>query len=262
MESLMRLGYAVRGLVYGVIGLLALQVALGAGGALDDPQGAIVAMGKTPLGELALYGILAGLIGYAFWGFIRAVFDPLHKGTNPKGIVERIGFAVSGIAYFLLAVATYGLITGETSAARNGTQTAQTQQAAASILSKPWGPWVVGIVALIVIGAGLVQVFQGVGPHFERQFDPYTLSSSQRVWIDRLGRFGTAARGLVFTLVGMFLFVAAFRHDPSQAKGIDGVLSTLLHQPYGPWLLGVVALGLVAFGIYSALSGVWLRFKR
>ena len=167
------------------------------------------------------------------WGVIRAVFDPLHKGTDPKGIVERVGYAVSGLSYMLLAFATYGLITGGASAARNGAQAAQTQQTTASILSKSWGPWVVGIAAVIVIGVGLSQIFQGLRRDFERQFQPYALSSSQRKWIDRLGRFGTAARGVVFTLVGMFLFLAAYHHDPSQAKGIDGVLAALLHQPYG-----------------------------
>jgi hypothetical protein len=162
----------------------------------------------------------------------------------------------------LLAFATYGLITGRASAARNGAQAAQTQQTTASILSKSWGPWVVGIAAVILIGVGLSQILQGLRRDFERQFQPYALSSSQRKWIDRLGRSGTASRGVVFTLVGMFLFMAAYHHDPSQAKGIDGVLSALLRQPYGAWLLGVVALGLVAFGIYSAMSGIWLRFKR
>ena len=78
----------------------------------------------------------------------------------------------------------------------------------------------------------------------------------------RLGRFGTAARGLVFTLIGVFLFLAAYQHDPSRAQGIDGALAALLRQPSGPWLLGIVALGLIAFGFYSALSGVWLRLKR
>ena len=262
METLMRLGYVVRGLVYGVIGVLAFQVALGVGGALADPQGAIVALGKTPLGGAVLYGVLVGLIGYALWSVIRAVLDPLHKGTDPKGILERVGYAVSGLSYMLLAFATYGLITGGTSAAHNGAQTAQTQQTTASILSKSWGPWVVGIAAVIFIGVGLLQMFKGLRRDFERQFQPYALSSNQRKWIDRLGRFGTAARGVVFTLVGMFLFLAAFHHDPSQTKGIDGVLTALLHQPYGAWLLGVVALGLVAFGIYSAMSGLWLRLKR
>src|SRR5450759_2476419 len=90
----MRLGYVVRGLVYGVIGVLAFQVALGVGGALADPQGAIVALGKTPLGGAVLYGVLVGLIGYALWCVIRAVLDPLHKGTEPKGILERVGLSL------------------------------------------------------------------------------------------------------------------------------------------------------------------------
>lgn len=262
METLMRLGYVARGLVYGVIGVLAFQVAIGAGGALTDAEGAIVALGQTQLGGVVLYGVLVGLIGYALWGVIRAVFDPLHEGTGAKGILERVGFAVSGVSYMLLAFATYGLITGGASAAHNGAQGAQTQQSAASILSKSWGPEAVGLVALILTGIGLLQMYKGLRPDFERQFQVYALSSNQRTWIDRLGRFGTAGRGVVFTLTGLFLFLAAYRHDPSQAKGIDGVLTALLHQPYGPWMLGAVALGLVAFGIYSGMSGLWLRFKR
>ena len=262
METLMRLGYVVRGLVYGMIGLLAFQVATGQGGSLEDPQGAIAALGKTPLGSIALYGILLGLLGYALWGFIRAITDPLHKGSDAKGIVLRIGYAVSGVSYLLLALATYGLISGGTSAARNGAQTAQTQQTAASILSKPWGPVAVGIAGIVVIVIGAIQVFQGLNSTFDKQFDLYALTAYQRTWMDRLGRFGTAARGIVFTMVGFFLFSAAYSHNASQAQGIDGVLKALLHQPFGPWLLGVVALGLVAFGIYSGMSGILLRFKR
>jgi len=262
METLMRAGYIVRGLVYGIIGLLALQVAMGAGGSLDDPQGAIVAMGKTPLGSIVLYGILAGLIGYALWGFIRAVADPLHKGSDAKGIALRIGYAVSGVSYLLLALATYGLITGAGSAARNGAQTTQTQQAAANILSNSWGPVAVAIAGIVVIVVGAIQVFQGVKSTFDKQFDPYALTPYQRTWIDRLGRFGTAARGIVFAMIGFFLFSAGYQHNANQAQGIDGVLSALLHQSFGPWLLGIVALGLIAFGIYSGMSGILLRFKR
>lgn len=262
METLMRLGYVARGLVYGIIGVLALQVALGTGGALTDTQGAIVALGRTPLGAVLLYAILVGLVGYALWCGIRAVLDPLHVGADAKGVLARVGYAVSGLSYMLLAYATYGLITGAASAARSGAQGAQTQQATASILSKSWGPYVVGFVAVIVTAIGLLQMIKGLRPHFERQFQAYALTSTERKWIDRLGRFGTVGRGLVFTLIGVFLFLAAYHHDPSQAKGIDGVLTALLQQPYGPWLLGIVALGLVAFGIYSAMSGLWLRFKR
>jgi hypothetical protein len=262
METLMRLGYIVRGLVYGMIGVLAVQVATNRGGSLADTQGAIVALGQTSVGGILLYAILVGLIGYALWGLIRAIFDPLHKGSDLKGIGERIGFAISGISYGLLALATYRLITGAANAAHNGAQTSQTQQATASILSNSWGPLAVGAVGVIIVGVGLLQIVQGLGPSFERQFQLFDLSGEQRTWIERLGRFGTAARGVVFGMIGVFLFLAAYHHDPSQAQGIDGVLAALLQEPYGPWLLGIVALGLIAFGIYSAVCGILLRFRR
>jgi hypothetical protein len=121
---------------------------------------------------------------------------------------------------------------------------------------------VVGIVGLIVIVIGLTYIIQGFQGNFDQLFSPYSLSPNQRKWFIQSGRFGTAARGLVFAMIGVFLFLAAFRRDAQQAQGIDGVLATLLHQPYGPWLLGIVAAGLIAFGIYSAMSGIMLRFRR
>ncbi len=262
MENLLRLGYLMRGLVYGVIGLMALLVVIGGGGALTDTQGAIAIMGGTAGGGILLYAVLVGLASYGLWGLVRAAADPMHKGTDTKGIAERVGYAISGISYLLLALATYGLITGRAAAAQNGAQTAQTQQTVGTLLSQPWGALLVMLIALIVMGVGLFQVNQGIQPQFNRQFTPYALSARQRIWIDRVGRFGMAARGLVFMLIGLFLFLAAYHHDPSRAQGIDGVLASLLQQPYGIWLLGIVALGLIAFGVYSALSGVWLRLKR
>ena len=253
MEKLIRLGYMMRGLVYGLIGLLAFQVALGSGGKITDQQGAIAALGSTPVGQVLLYVMLVGLVGYALWGLIRAVVDPLHEGTDAKGIAQRVGYMVSGISYGVLAMATYGLITAKAPAASGGAQTAQTQQATASILTQPWGPWAVALAAVIVIGVGLLQIFTGLRPKFNPQFQLAVRSGNARKWIERLGRFGTAARGVVFSLIGVFLLQAAAQHNASQAQGFDGVLTALLHQPYGTLLLGVVAAGLIAFGIYSAM---------
>src|SRR5258706_6615613 len=217
VETLMRLGFFVRGLIYGVVGVLSFQVAIGGGGTLDDPQGAIVVMGKTPVGNVVLYAILVGLIGYSLWGEVRAIFDPLHKGSDLKGIAQRIGYGVSAGSYALLALATYRLISGVASAARNGAQATQNQQTTASILSNSWGPWVVAIAAVILMAVGLAQIVHGQGRNFERQFQIYALSSTQQTWIDRLSRFGTAARGVVFTMIGLFLFLAAYHNDPRQA---------------------------------------------
>ena len=253
MEKLIRLGYVVRGLVYGVIGLLAFQVAVGSGGKLTDQQGAIAALGGTPLGQVLLYVMLAGLIGYALWGFIRAVVDPLQEGTDAKGIAQRVGYMVSGISYGLLALSTYGLITAKTTAAASGAQGAQTQQATASILTQPWGPWVVALAAAIVIGVGLLQTYTGLRPKFNPQFQLAGRTGSARKWLEWAGRFGTVARGIVFSLIGVFLLQAATQHNASRAQGFDGVLTALLQQPYGTLLLGVVAAGLIAFGIYSAM---------
>lgn len=253
MEKLIRLGYMMRGLVYGVIGLLALQVAIGSGGKLTDQQGAIAALGGTPLGQVLLYVMLAGLIGYALWGFIRAVVDPLQEGTDAKGIAQRVGYMVSGISYGLLALSTYGLITAKTTAAASGAQGAQTQQATASILTQPWGPWVVALAAAIVIGVGLLQIYTGLRPKFNPQFQLAGRAGSARKWLEWAGRFGTVARGIVFSLIGVFLLQAATQHNASRAQGFDGVLTALLQQPYGTLLLGVVAAGLIAFGIYSAM---------
>ncbi len=253
MEKLIRLGYIVRGLVYAVIGLLAIQVAFGGGGALANQQGAIAAIGNAPAGKILLYVMLAGLIGYALWGIIRAVVDPLHQGNDAKGVVERLGYLISGISYGTLVIATYGLITAGASAASSGAQNASTQKTTALILTQPWGPYVVGFAAMVVIGAGLLQIYQSFRHNFNPQFLLGGSTGTERKWIERLGRFGTAARGLVFSLVGVFLLLAAYHHDAKQAQGIDGVLTAMLRQPYGPWLLAIVAAGLISFGIYSAM---------
>lgn len=262
VEALLRLGFIVRGLLYGVIGVLALRVVIGGRGQFTDTQGAIAAVARTPWGNLLLYVILAGLVGYGLLGLIRAFLDTQGKGKDAKGIVERVGYALSGASYLLLGVATLNLIRGSAAAAHNGAQGQQLRQGAGTVLSKPWGPWVVGALGLVVIGIGMVQIARGLGPHFDQQFKSYALDADQRRWINRIGRFGVAARGVVFALVGVFLFQAAYFNDPNRAKGIDGVLASLLHQPYGLWLLGVVALGLIAFAVYSALCGVWLQSPR
>ncbi len=262
VEALLRLGYVVRGLLYGVIGLLALKVATGGRGQFTDTQGAIATVSRTPWGDILLWVILAGLIGYGLLGLIRAIFDPLRKGTDAKGIVERLGYAVSGISYLLLGYATWNLMRGAAAAVKNGAQGQQIQHTAGTVLSKPWGPWAVGLAGVVVVGIGIAQIAKAAGRNFDQQFQAFQLSPEHRKWIDRLGRFGTAARGVVFALIGVFLFQAAYFHDPKRAQGMDGVLASLLHQPYGPYLLAVVALGLIAFAIYSILSAVWLRLPR
>lgn len=258
METLTRIGYGARGLIYITMGLLAVQVALGKGGALASPQGAIAAIGKQPAGLILLWVILVGIISYSAWGLVRAVLDPLHKGHDLKGLLARFGFLVSAFSYAILALPTYGYITG----ASHPTNGSQTQKLLTSIMKMPWGRWAIGILGLVVLAGGLYQIYLGFKAGFDRQFQIYALSPKELKLATDVGRFGTAARGLVFAVVGGLITLGAYRANPSQPVGIDTALATLLHQSYGVWLLGVVALGLIAFGFYSMLSALWFRLKR
>jgi hypothetical protein len=263
MERVMRLGFFVRGLVYGLVGLLALEVALGGrNGKITEQQGAIATIGAQPFGRLLLVLILVGLAGYALWGIFRAWMDPLHRGSDAKGIVQRIGYLISAISYGVLMIPTYRAIQHKPGAAQAGGTTSSTQRLVGSLLTKSWGPWVVGLAGLAILFAGLGQIATGLKAKFEMTFDPYRLTAYQREWATRLGRIGYVARGIVFAIMGILLIQAARLSDPMKARGIDGALMTLARQPNGQFLLVIIAAGLVAFGAYSILGAFWFRFKR
>jgi hypothetical protein len=259
VEALTRLGYGVRGVIYFTMGLLALNVAFGKSSGPIDQQSAIAAIGRQPAGMVLLWLILIGLVSYSLWGVIRGIMDPLHKGHDTKGLLTRAGFLISAIAYGSFILPTYGFIKGSGSTSQSG---AQTQGFMASIMSKPGGHWLIGLVGLAVLAVGLYQIYQGIKNSFDKQFQTYAMTAEEVKVAKQLGRFGTATRGLIFAIVGGLIMLAAYQSNSSQPVGIDAALTTLLHQPYGIWLLGIVAIGLLAFGIYSMLSAAWFRLKR
>ena len=261
VEIMSHLGYAARGIIYFVMGLLALLLAFGNGGETTDQQGAIATIGSQPEGRILLWLVLIGLICYSLWGLIRAVLDPFHKGHDTKGAAVRVGYLFSAIAYALLALPTYALITGGARPASKGAQGVQTQDYVAKILTMPGGQWLVGIGGMLVILVGLFQVYQGMIPDFERQLHLVKLNLSQAKWVKRLGRVGMIARGIIFALVGIFLIAAAYTANSNHAKGLDGTLMSLIHEPYGSWLMGSIALGLIALGIYSSFVAIFFRFR-
>jgi hypothetical protein len=244
-------------LIYITMGLLAIQGVLGEGKTPADQLGAIRTFSKLPFAQVLLWIVLIGLIAYSLWGIIRAIMDPLHKGTDTEGLLTRGGYLVSALTYASFAFATYRLITG----AGSGSGTNQTQLVA-KVMSMPFGRLLIGGVGVAVIGAGLYQCYQGIESKFEKQFKPYALTPDQYKIAVQMGRFGTIARGIVFAIVGFFFTLAAYQASPGRAQGIDGALDFLARQPYGLWLMGIVAVGLIAFGIYSLVTAAWFRLKR
>jgi hypothetical protein len=190
------------------------------------------------------------------WGVIRAVFDPLRKGHTPRGLAKRFGFATSALAYASLLVATLRYLAGAL------THIAKPYDWTAGLLAEPFGAWLLGIIGLCwIAGAGIGEIARGWRGSFEEDLDLARMGPAERWWATRLGRFGTVARGAVFTIIGLLLVAAAFHANPHHAGGMDGALLTLARQPFGRMLLAAAGMGLVAFGLFSALCARWMRMR-
>jgi hypothetical protein len=257
---LARLGYAAKGVVYLLIGGLAALAALGQGGATTDNKGAIEALYRQPLGGFLLGVVAFGLFAYALWSFLQAALDTEQKGGETKGILSRIGFAGVGLSYALLALAALQLLLGAADAGQSSDAAAR--DGTARLLEQPFGPALVVIAGLVLSGLALAQFYQAYTANFGERANLEQLSARTREGLTRLARFGMAARGVVFGIIGFFLVVAALRQSAGEAKGMGGALQELARQPFGQLLLGVVALGLVAYGVYSLAQARYRRLTR
>jgi hypothetical protein len=255
VERLARFGLAARGLVYTVIGMLAVQAAFFGHGATTDTRGALreIAEQSRPL----LAAVAVGLAGYALWRFAEAFLDPENKGRNPKGLIQRGVMLGSGIIYSGLFLAAVHAFTSGT--ADLGDSSEGGRQIAASVLDKPFGRWLVALAGVAVIIGGVTQFVRAWRKSFEKKLLTGKMSAEERRLALRTGQLGLAARGVVFVITGLFLIQAAVRYDASQVQGLRGALDALAAQPHGQLLLGLVALGLLAFGAYSFLEA---RYRR
>jgi hypothetical protein len=257
MAVLARCGYVAKGVVYLLIGGIAAKVAIGAGGAVTDQKGAMQTILEQPYGHILLGAVTIGLFGFALWCFIQALFDTEGKGTTAKGLIARIGYAAVGITYAALAYGAFQLVTGSGSGGNGSNATAQ--DGTALLLKQPFGPALVIVVGLIALGVACYLFYTAYSARFQVQLHLATLSAGMKKWVIVVGRLGYAALGVVISIIGIFLIVAAFQHNASKAKGLDGALQELAHQPFGRVLLGIVALGLFAYGIYSLVEA---RYRR
>lgn len=252
-KGLARLGYASRGIVYLIVGGFAVLAAFG-GGKTTGTKGALESLLGETFGIALLLVLTLGLVAYALWRAVQAIADADGHGTDAKGLTIRGGLAVSAVTHLLLGVFAASLIFGGGGGGSGGDQS--TQSLVAKLMEQPYGVWLVGIVGLTVIGAGIAHIIKGAKAKFEKRFRP---GYDHMGWVRPLCRFGLIARGVVFIMIGGFIVIAAWRYDPEQAKGLAGALQSLQRQPYGQVLLGIVAFGLVAFGLYSIVEAVYRR---
>lgn len=252
VERLARFGYAARGVVYAVIGLLAIQAAFGGRGQSvgqqATPEGAIQRIAEQ---SRLLLGLMAvGLLGYALWRFVQASLDPENRGTDAKGMAQRGMMLASGLIYTGLALTALRIVSGSGGQHAGGGSQAVT----AGVMDKPFGRWLVVLAGIAVVISGAYQLYESWTKKFRNRLKLEEMDPGEERLATRTGQVGLASRGIAFLLMGWFLIQAGLRYDASQARGLGGALEALARQPYGPWLLGSVALGLIAYGAYSFLQ--------
>ena len=253
-ERLARLGFAAKGVVYLLVGALAAAAAWGAGSARGS-TGALQTLYDEPFGRVLLGLVALGLVGYVLWRLVSAFANPDDDGAG-----RRAFHFVTGVTHAVLAVAAARMaLTGSGgSSGGNGSAAHWTAQ----VMAQPLGVFAVGLAGSGLALYGLHQIYRGFTADVDDRLALHRLRPSAVAWVVRLGRAGLIARGIVFALMGAFLIVAALQSDPSEARDLGGALRTLEGQTYGPWLLGAVAAGLFAYGVFQLIRAKYRRLRR
>ena len=254
IERAGRIGLVAKGVSYAIIGVLALQIPLGQGGAAADREGVLRRIATESWGTAALVALAVGFACYALWRITDGVLDRQREGDGAKALAKRARSIVIGLVYAASAVAAVALVRSA-SADTGGNETEET----ARVLDWPAGRWIVLAVAAAFVGDGLYNLYRGWTQKFRERLDEGRMHGTVQTWATRSGVVGHIARGVVFAVIGVFLGKAAIEYDPAEAVGIDGALLKLVEQPFGKWLLGLVAAGLVAYAVYCLVEA---RYRR
>ncbi|HEY0933187.1 MAG TPA: DUF1206 domain-containing protein [Trebonia sp.] len=251
LNLLTRLGLVVRGIVYFVIGAIAVMLALGVARHSPDTAGALEAIATRPFGFLLLWVLVIGFLGLAVWRFVQAAVKRLNETEGHRVMAFLFGLAYAALFYSTLMFVVHGRRpAGSDATARDFTRT---------VLTQDGGPIIVALVGVALVIVGVVMAIRGLSARFTEYLRMGWMSRSTQNLVVRLGQAGYVARGVVVAAIGVAAFDAAVTYKASRAEGIDGVLRSFAQTDFGPWLLLIIALGLIAFGVLSFLEAKWRR---
>ena len=241
--ALGRIGLIAKGVAWALVGVLAIGIALGVGGAAASQQGALHALAANTFGAVVLILLAIGFAAYAAWRVLQAV--TVRESDAKKAWGRRAGYLASAAVYAAFVNTAAKLVAGS----GGQSQDQKAHKAAAVVLSWPGGTVLVGIVGAGLVGAGLWNLYRGISGTFEEKWRA-DISASVRRWGRRAGAVGHIARFVVFALIGIFVIEAAATYNPNDAVGLDGALQKLSHKSFGPYLLGLTAAGLIAYAAF------------
>lgn len=252
VRPLARVGYVADGVVYVIVGYMALQAARGPGNANVSREEALRKIVTEPLGQFLLIAIAVGLLGYAAGQFLMATRSQAKEDEEGASAwISRGSHLLNGVFHVSLAAAAAQLVLGSGGGGSGNGPADWT----ALVMQQPFGRWAVGLVGVGVIGLALYEFYKAYSANFREVLKLSEMSDEEETWVTRAGRIGYVVRGVVYGIIGGFLIQAAWQYDPQKAGGLGQALVALSSQTYGPWLLGAVAVGFIAFGVYVIFLG-------
>jgi hypothetical protein len=255
IERLARLGYASIGVVYMIVGGLAVAAALGKRGSTGGQKDAFALILRQPFGRLLLAVIAAGMVGYVLWRFASAITDSEHRGSDVKGLGIRAASIFRGLVYSAIAYEVMRMVAKNGGGGGEGSEQ-KADHWTARLMQQPFGRWLVALAGLGVVGYGAYQLYAAWDAKLSKRISLGEMDSRVRDKVVAISRFGIGARGVVFFVIGGSLMIAALRHNAEAAHGTTGALQEL-PQP----LLVVVGLGLAAYGVYALVNARYRRIK-
>jgi hypothetical protein len=256
-----RAGYAARGVLYVMVGWIAVQAAFGQSGQQADRSGALQEIGSTPVGGILIWLLVVGFIGMALWRLSDAAYpssgsdDGTSSDSEDRKTAKRLAALGKAVTYAVIAYSVLKFALGE--GAQSGDK--ESVDLTATVMKYPGGQVLVVVVGLALVGGGVYLAYAAWKEKFRKGLELGQIHGRIQRVVVWLGKFGGIARGAVFVTAGVFLVVAAIQAKPQQAKGVDSALRVLASTPLGPWLLVLVAIGLIMFGLFSLSQAKWER---
>ncbi len=248
VEKFARAGYFTKGAIYILIGVLSALAAFGAGGQSAGKAEALKVIEQQPFGQVLLVIIALGFVMYAVWRYVQAFKDTENKGTDTKGMIQRIGYGLSGLLYLAFAFYAFRMVFGNSGGGQSGSGQ---QQLIGELLSQPFGQILVGLLGLLALAKGINELYKGITKKFMKEIRG--VAGKEREVYEKAGQAGYIARGVVLGIIGFFLGRAAILSSSSEAKGTEGVFD-FLGSAGGPWLMGLIAIGLAAYGVFQIVK--------
>ena len=254
LEPAARAGYVAKGIIYALIGGLAIAQVVESAGSIGGGRNAVQTIGQQPFGQILLVIIGVGLFAYALWRAVQAIFDPEDAQSDTGGTLKRIGYGASGAVHAMLGVAAFQMALGS-----GGGGSSKKTYLAELLAIDTIGPVLVIGLGLFVIGFAVYQLYKAATLKFQEELKTGAMSRSLRKWVPKLGRFALASRGVVFAIVGVFLVKAGLDSNPGEFEGVGGALREIGSESFGSILLVLVATGLAAYGAFQV---VMARYRK